>query len=92
MSNSKESVNEGEMGEISKKLKRKFETMKWYEDDERSPNVVSKNTSKVMLLTHGSPPWNKGEKEMKDQEAHESGKIEITEAKSYSLWGSRKAT
>ncbi|GKA09891.1 hypothetical protein Tco_0689324 [Tanacetum coccineum] len=35
MSNSNESVNEGEMGEISKKLKRKFETMKGYEGDER---------------------------------------------------------
>ncbi|GJT76064.1 hypothetical protein Tco_1042789 [Tanacetum coccineum] len=36
MSNSKESVNEGEMGESSRKLKRKFETMKGYEGDERN--------------------------------------------------------
>ncbi|GKA70179.1 hypothetical protein Tco_0776243 [Tanacetum coccineum] len=35
MSNSEESVNKGEMGESSKKLKRKFETMKGYEGDER---------------------------------------------------------
>nr|GEZ09732.1 hypothetical protein [Tanacetum cinerariifolium] len=24
-------------------------------------HFVAKNTSNVMLLTHGSPPWNKGE-------------------------------
>ncbi|GJR96572.1 hypothetical protein Tco_0268746 [Tanacetum coccineum] len=35
MSNSEESINEEEMGESSKKLKRKFETMKGYEGDER---------------------------------------------------------
>ncbi|GKE38800.1 hypothetical protein Tco_1462205, partial [Tanacetum coccineum] len=35
MSNSEGSVNKGEMGESSKKLKRKFETMKGYEGDER---------------------------------------------------------
>ncbi|GJS18294.1 hypothetical protein Tco_0201531 [Tanacetum coccineum] len=35
MSNSKGSVNKGEMGERSKKLKRKFEMMKGYEGDER---------------------------------------------------------
>ncbi|GJW38961.1 hypothetical protein Tco_0064806 [Tanacetum coccineum] len=35
MSNSKESVNKGEMGESLKKLKRKFETTKGYEGDER---------------------------------------------------------
>ncbi|GJS81229.1 hypothetical protein Tco_0747770 [Tanacetum coccineum] len=35
MSNSEESVNKGEIGESSKKLKRKFETMKGYIRDER---------------------------------------------------------
>ncbi|GJU64807.1 hypothetical protein Tco_1246642 [Tanacetum coccineum] len=35
MSNSKGSVNQGEIGESSKKFKRKFETMKGYEGDER---------------------------------------------------------
>ncbi|GKG06732.1 hypothetical protein Tco_0329701 [Tanacetum coccineum] len=35
MSTSKGSVNKGEMGESSKKLKRKFETMKGYEGDEK---------------------------------------------------------
>nr|GFA03218.1 hypothetical protein [Tanacetum cinerariifolium] len=35
MYNSKGSVNQGEIGESSKKLKRKFKTMKGYEDDER---------------------------------------------------------
>nr|GEZ01662.1 hypothetical protein [Tanacetum cinerariifolium] len=35
MSNLKGFVNKGEMGKISKKLKRKFETMKGYEGDER---------------------------------------------------------
>ncbi|GJZ02367.1 hypothetical protein Tco_0520328 [Tanacetum coccineum] len=35
MSNSEGSVNKGEMGESSKKLKRKFETMKGYEGDEK---------------------------------------------------------
>ncbi|GJV71882.1 retrovirus-related pol polyprotein from transposon TNT 1-94 [Tanacetum coccineum] len=35
MSNSEESVNQGEIGESSKKLKRKFGTMKGYEGDER---------------------------------------------------------
>nr|GEY65292.1 hypothetical protein [Tanacetum cinerariifolium] len=35
ISNSEESVNEGEIGESSKKLKKKFKTMKGYEGDER---------------------------------------------------------
>ncbi|GKD74755.1 hypothetical protein Tco_1333037 [Tanacetum coccineum] len=35
ISNSEESGNKEEMGESSKKLKRKFETMKVYEGDER---------------------------------------------------------
>ncbi|GJT36504.1 hypothetical protein Tco_0926923 [Tanacetum coccineum] len=35
MSNSEGSVNKGEMGESSKKSKRKFETIKGYEGDER---------------------------------------------------------
>ncbi|GJY48900.1 hypothetical protein Tco_0438856 [Tanacetum coccineum] len=35
MSNSEEFVNDGEIRESSKKLKRKFETMKGYEGDER---------------------------------------------------------
>ncbi|GJU47766.1 hypothetical protein Tco_1217321 [Tanacetum coccineum] len=35
MSNSEESVNKGEIGESSKKLKRKFKTMKGYIRDER---------------------------------------------------------
>ncbi|GJV81533.1 hypothetical protein Tco_1517403 [Tanacetum coccineum] len=40
MSNSEESVNEGEMEESSKRLKRKFETMKGYEDDERNTTHI----------------------------------------------------
>ncbi|GKC34152.1 hypothetical protein Tco_1046536 [Tanacetum coccineum] len=35
MSNSEGSMNKGKVGESSKKLKRKFKTMKGYEDDER---------------------------------------------------------
>ncbi|GJZ98119.1 reverse transcriptase domain, reverse transcriptase zinc-binding domain protein [Tanacetum coccineum] len=35
MSNSEEPVNKGEMGESSKKLKRKYETMKGFKGDER---------------------------------------------------------
>ncbi|GJR85223.1 hypothetical protein Tco_0209234 [Tanacetum coccineum] len=35
MSNLEGSINKGEIGESSKKLKKKFETMKGYEGDER---------------------------------------------------------
>ncbi|GJU70116.1 hypothetical protein Tco_1256375 [Tanacetum coccineum] len=42
MANSKGFVNKGEMGESSKKSKRKFETMKGYEGDERNTTHIMK--------------------------------------------------
>ncbi|GKA55970.1 hypothetical protein Tco_0755042 [Tanacetum coccineum] len=30
----------------------------------KSLNVLAKNTLKVTLLTHGSPPWNKGSNDL----------------------------
>ncbi|GJR71843.1 hypothetical protein Tco_0084208 [Tanacetum coccineum] len=53
MSNSKEFVNEGEMEESSKKSKRKVETVKGYEGDERMESremLLSINHSLKMLL------------------------------------------
>ncbi|GKC09216.1 hypothetical protein Tco_1000826 [Tanacetum coccineum] len=56
-STSEESVNEGEMGESSKELKRKFETMKRYECDERNATHMmialkeARMKSREMLLS-----------------------------------------
>ncbi|GJX62965.1 retrovirus-related pol polyprotein from transposon TNT 1-94 [Tanacetum coccineum] len=48
MSNSKESAYEGEIGESSKKMKMKFETMKGYEGDERM------ESREILLFIHHS--------------------------------------
>ncbi|GJT63028.1 hypothetical protein Tco_1006561 [Tanacetum coccineum] len=62
MLNSEESVNEGEMRDSSKKLKRKFETMKGYEGNERNTihmvNALkeARMKSREMLLSiHHNP-------------------------------------
>ncbi|GJZ84327.1 hypothetical protein Tco_0649666, partial [Tanacetum coccineum] len=53
MSTSEESVNEGEMGESSKELKRKFETMKRYECDERNATHMMNALKEARMKSRG---------------------------------------